>query len=51
MATSDEEWSKMSNYSVVNPATGETVEEYPEISDEDLSAAITAAEEPTGIGR
>ena len=35
----------MSKYSVVNPATGETVEEYPEISDEDLSAAITAAEE------
>ena len=35
----------MSKYSVVNPASGETVAEYPEISDEDLSAAITAAEE------
>ena len=41
----------MSKYSVVNPATGETVKEYPEISDEDLSAAITAAEEPTATGR
>jgi succinate-semialdehyde dehydrogenase/glutarate-semialdehyde dehydrogenase len=34
----------MGKYSVVNPATGETVKEYPQISDEDLSAAITAAE-------
>jgi succinate-semialdehyde dehydrogenase/glutarate-semialdehyde dehydrogenase len=33
----------MSKYSVVNPATGETVKEYPEISDQDLSAAIAAA--------
>jgi len=30
----------MSTYAVVNPATGETVKEYPEISDEDLRAAI-----------
>jgi succinate-semialdehyde dehydrogenase / glutarate-semialdehyde dehydrogenase len=35
----------MGKYAVVNPATGETVKEYPEISDEDLSAAITAAED------
>ncbi len=35
----------MSKYSVVNPATGETVEEYPEISDEELVAAIAAAED------
>jgi succinate-semialdehyde dehydrogenase / glutarate-semialdehyde dehydrogenase len=35
----------MSNYAVVNPATGDTVKEYPQISDEGLSAAISAAEE------
>ena len=35
----------MGKYSVVNPATGETVKEYPQISDEDLSAAIAAAAE------
>jgi succinate-semialdehyde dehydrogenase/glutarate-semialdehyde dehydrogenase len=35
----------MGKYSVVNPATGETVKEYPDISDEDLSAAIAAAED------
>ena len=35
----------MGKYSVVNPATGETVKEYPQISDEDLSAAIAAATE------
>jgi succinate-semialdehyde dehydrogenase/glutarate-semialdehyde dehydrogenase len=35
----------MSHYAVVNPATGEKVEEYPEISDEDLSAAIAKAEQ------
>ena len=34
----------MSHYAVVNPATGEKLEEYPEISDEDLSAAIAKAE-------
>jgi succinate-semialdehyde dehydrogenase/glutarate-semialdehyde dehydrogenase len=34
----------MSKYSVINPATGETLTEYPEISDEELSAAIAAAE-------
>ena len=38
----------MSKYAVVNPATGETVEEYPQISDEDLSAAIAAAESAHG---
>jgi succinate-semialdehyde dehydrogenase/glutarate-semialdehyde dehydrogenase len=35
----------MSNYAVVNPATGETVKEYPQISEEELSAAIAAAEQ------
>jgi succinate-semialdehyde dehydrogenase / glutarate-semialdehyde dehydrogenase len=30
----------MSTYAVVNPATGETVKEYPEIGDEELRAAI-----------
>src|SRR4051794_34576249 len=30
----------MSSYAVVNPATGETVKEYPEISDAELRAAI-----------
>jgi succinate-semialdehyde dehydrogenase / glutarate-semialdehyde dehydrogenase len=35
----------MSTYAVVNPATGETVREYPEISDEELRAAIGRADE------
>ncbi len=35
----------MGKYAVINPATGETVEEYPEISDSDLDAAITAADD------
>ncbi|HET6829861.1 MAG TPA: NAD-dependent succinate-semialdehyde dehydrogenase [Solirubrobacterales bacterium] len=35
----------MSNYAVVNPATGETVQEYPDISDADLDAAIGKADE------
>ncbi len=35
----------MSSYAVVNPATGEKVEEYPEISDEGLAAAIAKAED------
>ncbi len=30
----------MSSYAVVNPATGETVKEYPEICDDELRAAI-----------
>ena len=34
-----------SSYAVVNPATGETVKEYPEISDADLRAAIDRAEQ------
>ena len=34
----------MSKYAVVNPATGETVKEYPLISDGDLAAAISVAE-------
>ena len=35
----------MGKYSVVNPATGETVKEYPDISDDQLSAAIAAAQD------
>jgi succinate-semialdehyde dehydrogenase/glutarate-semialdehyde dehydrogenase len=35
----------MSTYAVVNPATGETIKEYPEISDADLRAAIGRADE------
>ena len=35
----------MGKYAVINPATGETVKDYPQISDEDLSAAIAAAED------
>jgi succinate-semialdehyde dehydrogenase / glutarate-semialdehyde dehydrogenase len=35
----------MSSYAVVNPATGEKVKEYPEISDEELGAAIGRASE------
>jgi succinate-semialdehyde dehydrogenase/glutarate-semialdehyde dehydrogenase len=35
----------MSKYAVINPATGETVKEYPEISDQDLSAAIASAQD------
>ena len=35
----------MSSYAVVNPATGERTKEYPEISGDDLAAAIGAAEE------
>jgi succinate-semialdehyde dehydrogenase / glutarate-semialdehyde dehydrogenase len=34
-----------SSYAVVNPATGETVKEYPEITDEELRAAIGRADE------
>jgi succinate-semialdehyde dehydrogenase/glutarate-semialdehyde dehydrogenase len=35
----------MSTYAVVNPATGETIKEYPEISDEELRAAIDRADQ------
>jgi succinate-semialdehyde dehydrogenase/glutarate-semialdehyde dehydrogenase len=34
----------MADYAVINPATGETVKEYPTISDDDLKAAIGAAD-------
>ena len=37
--------SEMSTYAVVNPATGETVKEYPEITDDELRAAIDRADE------
>jgi succinate-semialdehyde dehydrogenase/glutarate-semialdehyde dehydrogenase len=35
----------MSHYAVVNPATGETIKEYPTITDEELRAAIGRADE------
>jgi succinate-semialdehyde dehydrogenase/glutarate-semialdehyde dehydrogenase len=35
----------MSTYAVVNPATGETIKEYPEISDTELRTAIDRADE------
>jgi succinate-semialdehyde dehydrogenase/glutarate-semialdehyde dehydrogenase len=35
----------MSTYAVVNPATGETVKEYAEISDDELRAAIDRADQ------
>src|ERR1700685_4443625 len=35
----------MSMYAVVNPATGETVSEYPTITDDRLRAAIARADE------
>ena len=38
----------MSSYAVVNPATGENVKQYPEISDSDLTAAIAKASEAHG---
>jgi succinate-semialdehyde dehydrogenase/glutarate-semialdehyde dehydrogenase len=38
----------MSSYAVVNPATGENVKDYPEISDGDLSAAIGKAADAHG---
>ena len=34
----------MSDYAVVNPATGETVKEYPTMSDAELEAAIASAD-------
>jgi succinate-semialdehyde dehydrogenase/glutarate-semialdehyde dehydrogenase len=34
----------MSSYAVVNPATGDTIREFPEISDEELRAAISRAD-------
>src|SRR4051794_41958324 len=35
----------MTTYAVVDPATGETVKEYPTITDDDLRAAIGRADE------
>ena len=35
----------MSTYAVVNPATGETIKEYPEIGDDELRAAIGRADQ------
>jgi succinate-semialdehyde dehydrogenase/glutarate-semialdehyde dehydrogenase len=37
--------SSMTEYAVVNPATGETVKTYPTISDAELTAAIAAADD------
>jgi succinate-semialdehyde dehydrogenase/glutarate-semialdehyde dehydrogenase len=34
----------MSDYAVVNPATGETIKEYPTITDDELRAAIERAD-------
>jgi succinate-semialdehyde dehydrogenase / glutarate-semialdehyde dehydrogenase len=39
---------EMTIYAVVNPATGETVKEYPTISDDDLRSAIARADEAYG---
>src|SRR5262245_31750171 len=39
----DKELIELSMYAVVNPATGEKLEEYPEISDGELDAAIATA--------
>ena len=39
----DKELVKLSMYAVVNPATGEKLEEYPEISDGELDAAMARA--------
>ena len=41
----------MSLYAVVNPATGETVKEYPTITDDELSAAIARGRRPPHRGR
>jgi succinate-semialdehyde dehydrogenase/glutarate-semialdehyde dehydrogenase len=38
----------MSTYAVVNPATGETIKEYPEIGDDELRAAIDRADRAAG---
>ena len=35
----------MTDYAVVNPATGETVKTYPTITDADLKDAITRADD------
>jgi succinate-semialdehyde dehydrogenase/glutarate-semialdehyde dehydrogenase len=35
----------MSKYAVINPANGETVKEYPQISDDGLQSALAAADE------
>ena len=47
-ANQDKDGSRMSSYAVVNPATGENVKDYPEISDSDLTAAIAKASEAHG---
>lgn len=40
----------MAEYAVVDPSTGETVEEYPTISDFDLQDAITKANQTHRTG-
>ena len=40
----------MSDYAVVNPATGETVKTYPTISDDELQDAIGRADPPAAPG-
>ena len=41
----------MTDYAVVNPATGETVKTYPTIGDDELAAAIGGPTRRTGRGR
>ena len=40
----------MADYAVINPATGETVREYPTISDDDLRDAIARADNAHRLG-
>jgi succinate-semialdehyde dehydrogenase/glutarate-semialdehyde dehydrogenase len=44
VGSSRKDESRMSTYAVINPATGERVREYPEISDQALEVAIGAAD-------
>ena len=44
-ARAPEKETPMSDYAVVNPATGETVKTYPTITDDELDAAIAGADE------
>ena len=41
----------MSDYAVVNPATGETIKEYPTITDDELREAIGRADAAYKSGR
>ena len=37
----------MSTYAVVNPATGETIKEYPEIGDDELRGGLPPGDRPS----